>query len=75
MTDSQKRLLEDTIETEIIASRTGIDTRIMAANVLNVLSKTIPDLNMHHIYGMFSWVYKSYHHTFIKKTPGSSIVI
>lgn len=75
MTDVQKRLLENTIETEIVASKSGIDTRVMAANVLNALRKVIPDLNMYHIYGMFSWVYKRYNHRFIKRTPGSSMVV
>lgn len=74
MSRAHKRLLENTVEAEILANPSGIDTRVMMGNVLKTLQNTIPNLNLHNISGMFSWVYKSYNHTFLKRTPGSSIV-
>lgn len=74
LTDSEKRIVENTMESQILASPRGINTRHLNQYVYNILKGSIPNLNMHHIAGMLSWVYKSYGHTFLVRTSGYSVI-
>lgn len=74
LTSIEKRSVETTMENQIISHPGGINTRILNQNVYNVLQASIPNLNMHHIAGMLAWVYKSYGHTFLVRTPGYSVI-
>lgn len=75
LTNHEKRLIENTIEIQILASPSGINTRILMQAVYRILHARIPNMNMHHIAGMLSWVYKSYGHQFLVRTPGYSIIV
>lgn len=74
LTDSEKRIVENTMESQIHASPRGINTRNLNQNVYHILNASIPNMNMHHIAGMLSWVYKTYGHTFLIRTPGYSVI-
>ena len=75
LTNSEKRLLETTMENQIVKHPSGINTRTLNQAVFNGLHTVIPKLNMHHIAGMLSWVHKSYGHTFLVRTPGHSVIL
>lgn len=75
LTNSEKRIIENTMERQILANPNGVNTRSLNQNVYNLLNGSIPNINMHHIAGMLSWVYKSYGHTFLVRTPGYSIIM
>lgn len=71
----EKRTLENEIEKQIRANPLGINTRTLSIGVYRALKTSIPNLNMHHVAGMLAWVYKSYGHRFLVRTPGFSIII
>lgn len=75
LTNWQKRIIERTMEGQILANPNGISTRVLNQTVYNLLHSSIPNLNMHHLAGMLSWVYKSYGHTFLIRTPGYSVIV
>lgn len=75
MSDTEKRFLENCIETEILAHPTGINTRTLMGIVYNQVISMIPNVNMHHIAGMLSWVHRSKGHVFLVRTPGYSIIV
>lgn len=75
LTKWQKRIIEATMENEILANPNGINTRVLNQNVYNLLHASIPKMNMHHIAGMLSWVYKSYGHKFLIRTAGFSVIL
>lgn len=74
MTRNNKRVLENLIEAEIQANPNGINTRTLMSIVYNKLQGSIPNLNMHHVAGMLSWVYKSKEHVFLIRSNGYSII-
>lgn len=74
LADHEKRIVEKTMENQILANPKGINTRHLNQNVYNLLHRSIPNLNMHHVAGMLSWVHKSYGHIFLVRTPGYSII-
>lgn len=71
----EKRKLEIITHNQILAYPMGINTRVLADNVYQIAKKTIPQINKYHIYGMLAWVYKTYGHCFLVKTPGYSIIV
>lgn len=75
LTNSEKRLIESAMENQIVKYPSGINTRTLNQAVFNVLHTAIPNMNMHHVAGMLSWVYKSYGHTFLVRTPGYSVIL
>lgn len=75
LTNSEKRTLERTLENYILANPSGINTRTLNQTVFNSLHSNIPNLNMHHISGMLSWVYKFYGHAFLVRTRGYSVIV
>lgn len=75
LTNSEKRIIENTMEKQILANPSGINTRNLNQAVYSVLHGSIPNMNMHHIAGMLSWVYKAYGHTFLVRIPGYSIIV
>lgn len=75
LTNFEKRTIERALENCILANPNGINTRLLNQSVFNCLHNRIPNLNMHHIAGMLSWVYKAYDHTFLVRRPGYSIIV
>ena len=74
LTNFEKRTIERTLENYILANPSGIDTRTLMQTVFNRLHSRIPNMNMYHISGMLSWVYKFYGHTFLVRTHGYSVI-
>lgn len=75
LTKSEKMLIETTMENMIVANKNGINTRVLNNSVYNNLIGRISNLNMHHLAGMLSWVYKAYNHTFLVRKSGNSIIV
>lgn len=75
LTNNEKRIIENTMESQILASPSGINTRTLMQAVYRILHSRIPNMNMHHIAGMLSWVYKSYGHQFLVRTSGYSVIV
>lgn len=75
LTNIEKRKVENKMENQILANPKGINTRSLNQGVFNHLQSSIPNLNMHHVSGMLSWVYKHYGHTFLVRTPGNSVIM
>lgn len=75
LTKNEKKTIESAMENEITANPNGINTRILTQTIFKRLHQSIPNMNMHHISGMLSWVYKQYGHTFLVRTPGYSVII
>lgn len=75
LTNNEKRIIENTMESQILASPSGINTRTLMQAVYRILHTRIPNMNMHHVAGMLSWVYKSYGHHFLVRTSGCSIIV
>ena len=70
-----KQILLQTIIQLIPSS--GIDTRLLANNILQQLQPIIPVLNHHHIYGMMSYILRAPQYAYIlnPRKPGKSTII
>ena len=68
----QKRTLESELTKEIVLSKGGIDTRILANRVVARLSTIMP-LTIYHVFGMISWLLKN-NNNLILRSPGHSII-
>ena len=74
MSNNNKRLLESLIEAEILANPNGINTRTLMSIIYNKVQGSISNVNMHHIAGMLSWVYRSRGHVMLVRSNGYSII-
>lgn len=74
LTWKEKRMIESTMEGQILAHPNGINTRTLITNVQNILSNTIPNMNRYHIAGMIAWVLPQYGHQLIVRTSGYSVI-
>lgn len=72
LNNTQKRTLERELTKEIVLSKGGIDTRILANRVVARLSTIMP-LTIYHAFGMISWLLKS-NNDLILRSPGHSII-
>lgn len=75
LTKKEKKMLELAMEDMITANAAGINTKVLNNCVYQILVDKIPGLNMHHIAGMLSWVYKKYDHMFLVKSRDYSIIV
>lgn len=54
LTNNEKRIIENMMESLVLASPSGINTRTLMQVVYRILHSRIPNMNMHHIAGMLS---------------------